>query len=66
MSQIKFQNNNTQPMENIISLFKDFVLACRLSPELNPQEKKELKSKILEILEDQEINLNIIDKVLES
>lgn len=49
MPQTIFNNNNSQPMQNILNLFKDLILAYNLSPELSELEKEALKKYMLEI-----------------
>ena len=49
MPQTIFNNNNSQPMQNILNLFKDLILAYNLSPELSELEKETLKKYMLEI-----------------
>jgi hypothetical protein len=48
MSPLYFNNNTTQPIENLVSIFKEFVLAYNLSPEFSEKDIQVLKQALIE------------------
>jgi hypothetical protein len=48
MSPVYFNNNTTQPIENLVSIFKEFVLTYNLSPEFSEKDIQVLKQALIE------------------